>query len=58
MVAASLGYAALLVVLAIVGPTLLWLWGAFGVWIGLRWYGMYRRYRQDHWLVTGATRAG
>jgi putative MATE family efflux protein len=56
MVAASVVYAALLVGLAFLGPTLVWLWCAFGVWVGLRWYGMYRRYRRDRWLVTGAVR--
>ncbi len=55
MVAASGGYSVVLVLLLATGPTLLWLWAAFGLWIGLRWYGMYRRFRTDRWLVTGAT---
>lgn len=56
MVAASAGYAVVLAVLLRGTPTLLGLWAAFGLWIGLRWYGMYRRYRTDRWLVTGTAR--
>ena len=56
MVAASAGYAVVLAGLLRGSPGLLRLWAAFGLWIGLRWYGMYRRYRSDRWLVTGAAR--
>lgn len=56
MVAASAGYGALLVGLAAAGPTLPWLWACFSLWVLFRWFGMYRRYRGDDWLVPGAVR--
>jgi Na+-driven multidrug efflux pump len=57
MAAASAAFfpAALLVLVTHSG--LLALWGALYVFIIARLYGMYRRYRSDTWLVTGAVRA-
>jgi putative MATE family efflux protein len=56
MAAASAAFipAALLVLVTHSG--LLALWGALYVFIIARLYGMYRRYRSDTWLVTGAVR--
>ena len=56
MVAASVVYGALLAVAIATGAGLLWLWAAFAVWIGLRWLGLYLRFRSDHWIVTGTVR--
>ena len=57
MVVASVGYGGLLVVAIESGAGLLWLWGAFVVWVLLRWLGLHLRFRSDRWIVTGTVRA-
>ena len=56
MVAASVVYAGLLAIAIAAGAGLLWLWAAFSVWIGLRWLGLFLRFRSDRWIVTGTVR--
>ena len=56
MVAASVVYAGLLAIAVAAGAGLVWLWAAFSVWIGLRWLGLFLRYRSDRWIVTGTVR--
>jgi putative MATE family efflux protein len=57
MVAASAAFFPVALVVLATDAGLLALWGALWVFVLARWYGMYRRYRTDAWLVTGAVRA-
>ncbi len=58
MLGASVIYGVLLGVLVFNDLTLGWVWAAFTVWIAARWYGLYRRFRTDRWVVTGAMAPG
>jgi hypothetical protein len=57
MLAASAAFFPVAVLVLATDAGLLALWGALWVFVLARWYGMYRRYRTDAWLVTGSVRA-
>jgi hypothetical protein len=54
MAAATLCYLPFAALVLATDASLVALWGALYVFMFARLYGMYRRYRRDDWLVTGA----
>ena len=56
MAAAAAAFVPFVILVLALDAGLLALWGALYVFILGRLYGMYRRYRTDVWLVTGAAR--
>ena len=58
MVMATLVFAALALTVLLTGAGLGWLWAALGVFMLLRAAFIWRRWREDVWLVTGASAAG
>ena len=57
MAAASVIYGGVLAVMAPFDLTLELLWSAFTLWMILRWFGLFRRFRTERWAVTGAHRS-
>ena len=57
MAAASVIYGGVLAVMAPFDLTLELLWSAFTLWMIVRWFGLFRRFRTERWAVTGAHRS-
>ena len=57
MAAASVIYGGVLAVMTPFDLTLELLWSAFTLWMSVRWFGLFRRFRTERWAVTGAHRS-
>ena len=57
MAAASVIYGGVLAVMTPFDLTLELLWSAFTLWMIVRWFGLFRRFRTERWAVTGAHRS-
>jgi putative MATE family efflux protein len=56
MAAAALAYAPAIALVAALDGSLVWLWGAFSLWVAARLVGMAARYVTGRWAITGAVR--
>ena len=56
MAAASAIYGGVLILMTTLDLTLELLWSAFVLWMIVRWFGLFRRFRTERWAVTGAQR--
>ena len=54
--AASAIYGGVLMLMTTLDLTLELLWSAFVLWMIVRWFGLFRRFRTERWAVTGAQR--
>ena len=57
MATASVIYGGVLAVMTPFDLTLELLWSAFTLWMIVRWFGLFRRFRTERWAVTGAHRS-